>query len=54
MMLLFTERLLKVLIATSKLVSKNFEPKFAIVITKCESVIVKCIARLLLLNYSKN
>ena len=41
--LLFTECLLKVLIAAFKLVSKIFEPKFAIARTKCESVIVKCI-----------
>jgi len=38
------ECLLKVLIATSKLVSKLFEPKFASARTKCESVIVKCTA----------
>jgi len=39
----FTGSLLKVLIATSKPVLKNFEPKFAIARTKCESVIVNCV-----------
>jgi len=33
-----------VLIATSKPVFKKFEPKFAIARTKCESVIVNCVA----------
>ena len=42
--LLLTDSLLKVLIATSQLVSKFFEPKFAIARTKCESVIVGCFA----------
>ena len=40
----YLRSLLKILIATSKLVSKIFEPKLAIARTKCESVIVHCIS----------
>jgi len=42
--LLFTDSLSKVLIATSQLISKFFKPKFPHSRTKCESVVVNCIA----------
>jgi len=43
--LLFADSLLKILTATFKLLSKIFEPKYAIARTKCESVIVNCISQ---------
>jgi len=43
--LLLTDSLSKVLIATSQLISNFFEPKFALARTKCESVVVNCVAR---------
>jgi len=42
--LLFTDGFPKVLIATSRLISKFFEPKFALARRKGESVVVNCIA----------